>query len=274
MSAAQLTERSVRQVGSVLGLPEFLCTPPGPRIFIAGHQLTGKSTVAALLAGRLGLPRLSGGAMVRRMAADAGVSVEEMSRRLANDPDADAAVDRALLGAASAQPAVVESRLAGWLGGVFEQVTGLQAHRVLLRCDDGERAHRWVGRELGEGAGRLARRRAAVSGTGPPATSLPGALKRTVARLPPELRPDAGVLLDAGQRDSADRLRLRALYGVDYDNAQAFSMVIDVTRLRPEEVVEDILSMAQLKGSAGPTPPKTRPELSLGPRLAADRLRW
>ena len=64
MKAAQLTEGSVRQIASVLGLPEFDYSPPGTRIFIAGHQLTGKSTIAGLHAQRLGLARLSGGAMV------------------------------------------------------------------------------------------------------------------------------------------------------------------------------------------------------------------
>lgn len=240
MSGAQPVEHAVRQIGSILGYPEVPSVPPGPRIFIAGHQLTGKSTVAEFLAERLGVAGLSGGAMVRRMAADAGVSVEEMSRRLAGEPQADAAVDRELLTAATALPAVIESRMAGWLGGVFEQATGLRAHRVLLTCNDGERALRWVGRELGEGAGRLARRRAAVARAAP-AASLLAALERTVSRLPPELRPDAGVVLDAGQRDSADRQRLRSLYGVDYDDPQAFSTVIDVTRLRPEEVVAAIL---------------------------------
>lgn len=242
MSGAQLIE-SLGQVRSLLGSPRTPLSVPGPRIFIAGHQLTGKSTVAGLLAARVGVGRLSGGAVVRRMAADAGVSVEEMSRRLADDPEADAAVDRALLTAATAKTAVVESRMAGWLGGVLEEATGLRAHRVLLTCNNGERALRWVGRELGETVGRLARHQAAASRPAPDA-SLPHALKRTVSRLPPDLRPDAGVVLDAGQRDSADRQRLRALYGVDYDAPEAFSMVIDVTNLRPQQVVEAVLEGA------------------------------
>jgi len=240
MSPAQSPKSRLRQVGTVLGPPELRPSAPGRRIFIAGHQLTGKSTVARLLAEQLGLPRFSGGAMVRRMAADAGLSVEEMSRRLANQPHADAAVDRALLVAASAGPAFTESRMAGWLGAVFEKIAGLRTHRVLLRCSDGERALRWVGRELGAEAGAEARRRAAESKLGPD-PSLPDALEHSVALLPLELRPEPGMVADAGQRDCADRQRLHSLHGVDYDDPSAVNLVLDVTRLRPAEVVEALL---------------------------------
>jgi len=223
-------------------------------VFIAGHQLTGKSTVAALLAERLQVGRHSGGAIVRRMATEAGVSVEEMSRRLAAAPNADSAVDRALSISALNDPGVVESRMAGWLGLVFERTTGIRPLRVLLEGSAAERAARWFQREIGAEAGRAVRRRLRDLGG---VASLPDALERAADLLPREIRPDAMTLADAGQRDEADGQRLLGLYGVRYDAPEAFDSVVDVTNLKPEEVVEillalDELAMQRSPGSARP----------------------
>jgi cytidylate kinase len=256
MRRSHSLQSRINRVASILGSRTGSAAPPGPRVFIAGHQLTGKSTVAALLAGRLAVGRHSGGAMVRRMAAEAGVSVEEMSRRLAAAPNADSAIDRALSVSALAAPGVVESRMAGWLGLVFEKATGLPARRVLLECDEVERAARWFQREVGPEAGHAVRHRLGELGG---VESLLEALGRAAELLPRDLRPDPRTLADAGRRDEADGERLLDLYGVHYDAPEAFDLVVDVTDLRPEEATDLLLlspadSPRHLLGAGRPRP--------------------
>ena len=63
-----------------------------PIITIGGDQLTGKSTLTKQLAAELDAEVWSTGSIMRRLAADRGISVAEMSRQAADDPAIDANV--------------------------------------------------------------------------------------------------------------------------------------------------------------------------------------
>ncbi len=206
-------------------------------VFIAGAQLTGKSTAARLLAQRLGAQVVSGGSVVRSMAADEGLTVAEMSRRMRADPWSDMAVDRGLAVAATGRRVIVESRMAGWLGLALEEMTGSSSSRVLLECCPQERAFRWLHREFGADVALGARQRArALARRG----HLEEAMLHAVRCAPGLDAVSDDRIREAARRDVGDRRRLVDLYGVDYDEPSVFTVVLDVTRLEPAAVVDQL----------------------------------
>ncbi len=90
---------------------------PTPAVIVAigGPIGVGKSTVAAGLATRLGIPVVSGGGVFREFARRRGVSVVELNRLAESDPTIDRDLDRLQAEMARGGPCVVESRLSGWM---------------------------------------------------------------------------------------------------------------------------------------------------------------
>lgn len=84
-------------------------------VAIGGPIGVGKSTVAAGLAARLGVPCVSAGGVFRELATRRGVSVVDLNRLAEDDPTIDRDLDRLQAELARAGPCVVESRLAGWM---------------------------------------------------------------------------------------------------------------------------------------------------------------
>ncbi|MDR5694966.1 MAG: AAA family ATPase [Armatimonadota bacterium] len=84
-------------------------------IAIGGLIATGKSTVASILAERLGLRHISAGEVLREMARRKGVSLLEISRLAEEDHSIDREIDHLQSEMAKAGDAVVESRLCGWM---------------------------------------------------------------------------------------------------------------------------------------------------------------
>jgi len=204
-----------------------------PRVFIAGRQLTGESTAAALAAMEMEIGRPSGGAAVRKLAVEAGVTIEAMSSSLRGDSQADVRLGRCLLHTASAEPVVLECRMAGWIGGVLRLQTDLPVVTVLLRCTPTEKALRWIGPEID--AEQAARCREDLAGFDP-WSDFRSAVRGVVRLLPPGLRPGRDALEAIIERDARDRARLGEVYGVDYDVPDIFDLVIDVSARSPTEV--------------------------------------
>jgi cytidylate kinase len=110
-------------------------------VTISGLPGSGTSTVAKLVADKLGLAHLDGGIIFRQLAADAGMSLAEFGDWAQRHPDVDVELDRRLAERAREGDVVLESRLAGWIA-ENERLDGL---RVWLACDERTRAAR-VGR--------------------------------------------------------------------------------------------------------------------------------
>jgi cytidylate kinase len=89
-------------------------------VTISGPAGSGKSTAAAALAETLGYEHVSGGDLFRDLAAERGLTPLELNRQAEDDPAIDRELDRRLhRTAAEGEDLVLESRLAGWIGGEF-----------------------------------------------------------------------------------------------------------------------------------------------------------
>jgi cytidylate kinase len=227
------TQTNLERLARLWGPVEPRSRVQGPRVFVAGGQLRGKSTAAALVARDMGIDRLSGGAAVRRLAAKAGMTIEAMSHSLRGDSNADVRLGRCLIESAAAEPVVLECRMAGWIGGVLRLRSDLLVVTVLLQCSPTERALRWIGREVD--AEQSARRRGDLAGRDP-WRDFRSAVEGVVRLLPPELRPGRDAQEALIERDADDRKRLRRVYGVDFDAPDTFDLVIDGSTRSPAEV--------------------------------------
>lgn len=84
-------------------------------VAIGGPIAVGKSTIAGVLAGRLGVPCISAGGVFREVARRRGLTVVELNRLAEDDPTIDRDLDRLQGELAHGGPCVVESRLSGWM---------------------------------------------------------------------------------------------------------------------------------------------------------------
>lgn len=84
-------------------------------IAISGLHGSGKSTHARRLAEALGLRYVSAGELFRRLAAERGVTIEEMSRMADGDPEIDRALDERTKEEARKGGLVIDATLSGWM---------------------------------------------------------------------------------------------------------------------------------------------------------------
>ena len=111
-------------------------------ITISGPAGSGKSTVAAGLAERLGSEHVSGGDIFRELAAERDLTPLELNKLAEDDDSIDRDLDRRQRElAADREDLVLESRLAGWMAGDHADF------RVWLDAPLGIRAERIADRE-------------------------------------------------------------------------------------------------------------------------------
>lgn len=170
-------------------------------ITLAGLPGSGTSTVGREVASRLGLAHLDGGTVFRSLAAERGMSLADFARVAEDDDRIDRALDDRLTDRARDGDVLLESRLSAWL------VTraGLPALRVLLECDEHERARRVAGRDGHEADAALAVNRA---------------------------------------REASERARYQAYYGIDVTDTSVYDLVLDSTATPPADLVAAVVEAA------------------------------
>jgi cytidylate kinase len=112
-------------------------------ITISGVPGSGKTTVAKLLAQRLGLPHVYAGDLFRREATRRGLTLEQFNSLCEQDHSIDRQLDADMAERARRGNVVLEGRLAGFLAAENR----LDALKVWLDADDEVRARRVAERE-------------------------------------------------------------------------------------------------------------------------------
>ncbi len=159
-------------------------------ITIGGLPGSGKSSAAAGVAAALGYEHFSSGDLFRKMAADRGVSIEEMNIVAEQQKAIDEGVDAMLRALGSGKEnIVIDSRMAfHWIPGSFRVFLRLDlpvaARRIFAQVSNGERM-------------------------GQSPASLEEITRRTLARI------------------ESEKKRYWDLYGVDFTDLAQYDMVID-----------------------------------------------
>lgn len=219
-----------------------------PVVLIGGQALTGKSSRAKILAGRVeGGAVLSGGALIRARAKEAGIPVAEMAKAVDFDTQVDLATCRAVGSAAfrdesggEQRTAVAEGRLAGPLGGLLRNLGRENLFSVYLVCSPRERALRYLDREVSPAArsevlehlkisddASMEEFLVAVGEIDP--NCLSADVRAALAKAGDDMKAEAA-------RDETDRQRYLKLYAVDFLERSSYDLVVDTTNLSPEQV--------------------------------------
>mgnify|MGYP001055841522 CR=1 FL=1 len=109
-------------------------------ITISGLHGTGKSTYAKELAKEFGLRYISAGIIFRQIAAERGVTLEELSRIAVKDKRIDRLIDKQTVDEARKGSAVLDGHLAGWMAREYADIkifltapTNIRAQRIAKR---------------------------------------------------------------------------------------------------------------------------------------------
>lgn len=170
-------------------------------VAISGRPGSGKSTVAGLLAERLGLAHVSAGDFMREMAAERGISVLELSR-IAEENDAiDREIDeRSQAIGDSGLSVVIDSRLA------WHFIPG--AVKVFLDVSMQVAAQRIFGDDRASEAENV---------------DLAATVRATM------------------ERAASEALRYQQYYGINYLDEDNYDIVIDTSELTAAEVVDALV---------------------------------
>lgn len=177
-------------------------------ITISGVPGSGKSTVAKLVAGKLGMRHYSAGDFMREAAAKRKISLLEISKLAEKDRSIDRELDdmTARIGKTD-DDFVIDSRLA------YHFIPN--SFKVFLTVDEKEAAKRIFSDVRGKKAGRKVEKESVTLAT---------------------------TLAAVKKRRKSEELRYRKYYSLNpYDPGQ-YDLVIDTTKANPDIVVEQVLA--------------------------------
>jgi cytidylate kinase len=177
-------------------------------ITVTGLPGSGKSSTAKVLANKLGYEHFSSGDLFRKMAADRGVTVEQLNFLAEKQKEIDDAVDQLLQKIGKEQDhLVVDSRTAyHWIPNSF---------KVFLDLDPRTAAERTFAQIQKEGR-----------------TSQAGASIEEVQK-------------NTFKRVRSEQERYRSLYGIDVTDKTQFDLVVDTAANSLEQVIESIIAAFQ-----------------------------
>lgn len=115
-------------------------------ITISGSPGSGKTTVARLLAKKLGLKYFYSGEIFREMAEKHNMSLEEFGKYCEEHEEIDKQLDDHQIEILKTGDIIVEGRIAGWIA----QRNNIPAVKIMLDADLETRAGRIVNREKGD----------------------------------------------------------------------------------------------------------------------------
>ncbi len=175
------------------------------RIAISGKAGSGKSTVAKLLAEKLGLKHYSIGDLMRAMALENGMTLVELNAKAEKDKSIDLELDNKLKELGKRENNfIVDGRLTAFF------IPNADA-RIFLEADDSIRAERVLK------AGRQ--------------NEKTKNLQETIKSIE--------------KREESERRRYRKYYDADYTDKKLYNCIIDTTKLTPREVVEKIIKFVE-----------------------------
>ncbi|MFB6203237.1 MAG: (d)CMP kinase [Candidatus Nanohaloarchaea archaeon] len=163
-------------------------------VTVDGVSGAGKGTLAEHIADELDLPCYSAGDFFRSIAADRGMTVEELSEKAGKEVDVE--VDRRTLEKGLEESCVIEGRLPSWILGSYSDL------RIRLEADLEERARRVMYDY--EGEGREAEEE----------VSDLEALKQKMRK-----------------RDEDNARRYEDYYGIDLSDLEIYDLIVDNTDL-------------------------------------------
>ena len=174
---------------------------------IGGPPGSGKTTVAERWAAARGYVLVSAGMRFRAMAKERGMSLEELGRAAEKDPAIDRALDRAILEEIRAkQAAGADVVVDGRIQAYLLSQQKIPCRKALIDAPLEVRAERIAGREK---------------------KSVKAAKREIVAR------------------EASERVRYKAIYGIDLRDTRVFDLVVDSGERTPDEIVAMIGSRVE-----------------------------
>lgn len=110
-------------------------------ITISGFHGTGKSTIAKLLANKLGILYYSTGQAFRDLAKESNMSLEEYTRFVEKHPDVDKELDNKVVEMAKKGSIIIDSQLSGYI------LKSIANFKIQLICSLEERVKRMATRD-------------------------------------------------------------------------------------------------------------------------------
>ena len=177
------------------------------RITISGKAGAGKSTVAKLLSKKLMLKHYSIGDLMRAMAQEKGITLLELNKLAEKDKSIDLELDNKLKELGKTKDNFVVD---GRLTAFFIPNADV---RVFLETDDKVRAERILKDKRQQEKSK--------------------SLKETIRNIK--------------KREESEKKRYQKYYGVNYLDKKLYNLVVDTTKLNPNQVVDEVMKFVKSK---------------------------